>query len=210
MFSLQKFFGKDPRFFELFEQGAKEAYKAAAALNMILGESSSPADIQSLREARRNSKELNEEIHTLMIKTFVTSLDREDIAALSTALYKILKPIEKFVERYQIASSFIKGTAFKGQAESIVEAVFKVSEMVKLIKSSGNLEKARRLNSALQQAEADADELELNLLKALYSDKSIDAKEMFLIKDLYDLLEKCVDRCRDVGNVIMHIVLKNS
>jgi uncharacterized protein Yka (UPF0111/DUF47 family) len=30
------------------------------------------------------------------------------------------------------------------------------------------------------------------------------------LKDLYELLEKIIDRCRDVGNVISQIVLKNS
>jgi uncharacterized protein Yka (UPF0111/DUF47 family) len=30
------------------------------------------------------------------------------------------------------------------------------------------------------------------------------------LKDLYDLLEKVIDRCRDAGNVIVQIVLKNS
>jgi uncharacterized protein Yka (UPF0111/DUF47 family) len=30
------------------------------------------------------------------------------------------------------------------------------------------------------------------------------------LKDLYDLLEKVIDRCRDAGNVIAQIVLKNS
>jgi hypothetical protein len=29
-------------------------------------------------------------------------------------------------------------------------------------------------------------------------------------KDLYDLLEKGTDRCRDVGNDVFRIVLKNS
>jgi hypothetical protein len=27
---------------------------------------------------------------------------------------------------------------------------------------------------------------------------------------LYELMEKVIDRCRDAGNVVMHIVLKNS
>jgi uncharacterized protein Yka (UPF0111/DUF47 family) len=31
-----------------------------------------------------------------------------------------------------------------------------------------------------------------------------------LVKDLFELLEKAIDRCRDVGNVIYSIVLKNS
>jgi uncharacterized protein Yka (UPF0111/DUF47 family) len=31
-----------------------------------------------------------------------------------------------------------------------------------------------------------------------------------IIRDLYKLMEKVIDRCRDTGNVVMHIVLKNS
>jgi len=29
-------------------------------------------------------------------------------------------------------------------------------------------------------------------------------------RDLFELLEKAIDRCRDAGNVIYHIALKNS
>jgi hypothetical protein len=31
-----------------------------------------------------------------------------------------------------------------------------------------------------------------------------------MLKDLYELLEKVMDRCRDVGNVIANTVLKHS
>jgi uncharacterized protein Yka (UPF0111/DUF47 family) len=34
--------------------------------------------------------------------------------------------------------------------------------------------------------------------------------QVVVLKDLYELLEKIIDRCRDAGNVISHIVLKNS
>jgi uncharacterized protein Yka (UPF0111/DUF47 family) len=30
------------------------------------------------------------------------------------------------------------------------------------------------------------------------------------MKDLYELLEKIFDRCRDAGNVISHVALKHS
>ncbi|MFN9284693.1 MAG: pit accessory protein, partial [Planctomyces sp.] len=36
------------------------------------------------------------------------------------------------------------------------------------------------------------------------------AHKTVLLKDLFDLLEKVIDRCRDAGNVVTHIVLKNS
>jgi uncharacterized protein len=31
-----------------------------------------------------------------------------------------------------------------------------------------------------------------------------------VLRDLFELLEKLIDRCRDAGNVIFQIVLKNS
>ena len=37
-----------------------------------------------------------------------------------------------------------------------------------------------------------------------------DASRLILRKDLFELLEKAIDRCRDAGNVIYAIVLKNS
>jgi hypothetical protein len=30
------------------------------------------------------------------------------------------------------------------------------------------------------------------------------------LKDIYELMEKVIDRCHDTGNVVMYIVLKNS
>jgi len=31
-----------------------------------------------------------------------------------------------------------------------------------------------------------------------------------VLKDIYELMEKVIDRCHDAGNIVMHIVLKNS
>jgi uncharacterized protein Yka (UPF0111/DUF47 family) len=46
-------------------------------------------------------------------------------------------------------------------------------------------------------------------LKDLYNSPH-DAISVVALKDLYDLLEKVIDRCRDAGNIIVQIVLKNS
>ena len=61
----------------------------------------------------------------------------------------------------------------------------------------------------MQELESDADKNLLEHLRALYSSEQ-DARLIIFWKDLYDLMEKCTDRCRDVGNVIFHIALKNS
>jgi uncharacterized protein Yka (UPF0111/DUF47 family) len=65
----------------------------------------------------------------------------------------------------------------------------------------------KELNKKLQQIEGDADKYILALLKDLYQG-SHDPLRVIMLRDLYDLLEKVVDRCRDAGNVLSHIVLK--
>ena len=68
---------------------------------------------------------------------------------------------------------------------------------------------AKEINGRLQQVEAEADSLVLETLRDLYSGKH-DATKVLALKDLYELLEKVVDRCRDAGNIVTHIVLKSS
>ena len=55
----------------------------------------------------------------------------------------------------------------------------------------------------------DADKAVLELLRDVYQGQH-PAHKTVLLKDLFDLLEKVIDRCRDAGNVVTHIVLKNS
>ena len=54
-----------------------------------------------------------------------------------------------------------------------------------------------------------ADALVLGYLKEIYSG-SMDPIKAMAMRDLYDLLEKVIDRCRDACNVTSQIVLKNS
>jgi uncharacterized protein Yka (UPF0111/DUF47 family) len=67
----------------------------------------------------------------------------------------------------------------------------------------------REQNDRLQYIEGEADKLMLELYLGLYSGRH-DSVKVVMLKDLYELLEKVIDRCRDVGNILYHIVLKHS
>jgi uncharacterized protein Yka (UPF0111/DUF47 family) len=47
-------------------------------------------------------------------------------------------------------------------------------------------------------------------LRDLYTRTDTDARQVVFWKDIFELLEKGVDRCRDAGYVVFHIILKNS
>ena len=71
------------------------------------------------------------------------------------------------------------------------------------------MEKIKAHNDRLQVIEGEADKLMIELLRELYTSNHNPVQVVFL-KDIFELLEKVADRCRDTGNVISHVVLKNS
>jgi uncharacterized protein Yka (UPF0111/DUF47 family) len=72
-----------------------------------------------------------------------------------------------------------------------------------------DLEKVKALNDKLQFLEGEADNHMASLYKELFGGKH-EPMQVIALKDLYELLEKVIDRCRDAGNVIAHIALKHS
>ena len=130
---------------------------------------------------------------------------------LSAALYKIPKTVEKIAERFIISAPLVKGTDFTQHMQLMDSATQHVVSLVKLLRGLGSrkLEEAKQLNSELQRVEGDADKLILEILKDLYSGRH-EATKVIALKDIYELLEKVIDRCRDAGNVVTHIVLKNA
>ncbi len=209
MISLAKLFGKSDRFFELLASSAKSAHQSIEALARLLKESNGNVSLAELAVARRNEKRNSEIISEELVKVFITALDREDIEALSKALYRIPKTVEKFGERYEIVHHLMKPEDFAPQMAIAQEAALVVVRMVDMLAKSPKLEDIKAENDKMQELEGRADQLVLGYLKEIYSG-SMDPIKAMAMRDLYDLLEKVIDRCRDSGNVVSQIVLKNS
>jgi uncharacterized protein Yka (UPF0111/DUF47 family) len=209
MFSLQQLFGKGDKFYRLLEEAAEEAHESVRLVIHFIQSPRNTKNLDDLVLLRRKEKKIAEQISTELVKTFVTGLEREDIEALSLALRKIPKTAEKFAERLVLAAPHLTGVDFSRQAEMMEKSTEVILAMVKQLRDMQHLEKLKEMNDKLQYIEGEADNLMLELLKDLYSGK-YDAIRAIVIRDLYELMEKVVDRCRDAGNVVMHIMLKNS
>lgn len=209
MFSLQTIFGKGDKFFGLLQASADAAGLAAQALVRMFDSKSKSPSLDEFALARQREKELSEQISQALVQTFVIALEREDIEALSAALYKVTKSISKFAERYSLAADRLDDIDFASRAAMLEKATEVISEMVGQLRKGMNLEAMKKLNDRLQAIESEADRLMLDLYRVLYSGQ-YDPIKILLLKDLFELLEKAIDRCRDAGNVAYRIVLKNS
>ena len=209
MISLQKLLGKEEKFFDLLEASAEEARASVQLLIHLLNAPQQNANLDEFKLLRRKDKKITEQITEALCRTFVTPLEREDIEALSRALYKIPKTVEKVGELMLICPEHLRVGDFTQQVRMLDQATEAVLQMVKALREKLNLDKMKELNDRLQFVEGEADKLFLSLTRELYSGKH-DPLKVIVQKDLYALLEKVVDRCRDAGNIIFQIVLKYS
>jgi len=136
-------------------------------------------------------------------------MEREDIEALSSALYRITKNIEKIGERLLIIPKQINADQFTRQIKMIENAVDSVVTMVMSLRAKTHIEKFSDTYERLQTIEGEADKLMVALLGELYRG-DIDVRNVLILKDVYELIEKVIDRCRDAGNVVFQVVLKYS
>lgn len=208
MISLQKMMSKDDALFDLLQASAEEGAVSVQALKRILANPSITPTLDDFVASRRKDNAITNEIGELLVRTFVTSIEREDIEELSNALYKIPKTIEKFAERYVITAPMVRDADFTKQIAMLEEATAIVLTIVKELKRS-SIRNIAAQNAKLQTLESAADDLLLESLRVLYSGQ-YGPMQAIALKDLHELLERVFDRCRDAGNIISRIALKNS
>jgi uncharacterized protein Yka (UPF0111/DUF47 family) len=209
MFSLQTIFGKGDKFYGLLEASAAAARESTRALVELLSAPPPQRSLEKFKLARHREKNLQAQISQELVNTFVTALEREDIDALSNTLYKIPKIVEKFAERYMLAVDRLGDMEFTPRAIMLERACEVIEEMVGLLRKGMNIDTSKALNDKMQAIEAEADRLILELYRETYAGET-DPMRYLILKDLYELLEKAIDRCRDAGNVVHQVVLKNS
>ena len=207
--NLRQLLGHDDKFFNLLESSARQAQESVQLLVNMLKDLETAPSLDDFVQARRKDKKITEEITEELCKTFVTPLEREDIEALSIALYKIPKTVEKFSEKFILCHNHIKEVDFARQLKILEQTTETVAEMVKKLRIRAHLETMKDQNTRLHYLEGEADKLMLALVKELYSGKH-DPLKIIITLDLYETLERIIDRCRDAGNVIFQIVLKYS
>ena len=81
--------------------------------------------------------------------------------------------------------------------------------MVRELRRGTSVEEIKRHNAELQHIEGEIDKMMIEFLRGLYYAPYHAGKVLFL-RDLYELLERVTDRCRDAGNILTQIVLKTA
>ncbi|TXH65911.1 MAG: DUF47 family protein, partial [Lysobacteraceae bacterium] len=199
MFSLQTIFGSGQQFYGLLDEAAAAAHESAQALHSMMKVTDRQPALDAFKLARQRERAASDKIGKALVDSFITPIEREDIEALGSALYKIPKQIEKFADRYSLAIRHLEGIDFAPRAAMLEQAATVVTEMVRELRDMDS-DKMTALNEKLRSIENEADRLMLELYREIYSGK-LDSLQMFLLKEFFEILEKAIDRCREAGVV---------
>ena len=208
MFSLQTIFGQGKQFYALLNEAAVAAHDSTRALHDMLKAPERTPGLEEFKIARQRERVASDKINQALVDSFITPIEREDIEALGSALYKIPKQVEKFADRYSLATRHLEHIDFAPRAAMLEQASAVVVKMVHELRNL-KLEPMKALNDQLRSIENEADRLMLELYRDIYSGR-LDNLQMFLLKEFFEILEKAIDRCREAGVVAYEIVLKNS
>lgn len=164
---------------------------------------------QKIASVRLESKELVARVSLEVSLSFVTPFDREDIQAFCEHLYKIPKTIDKIRERLELHDIASENGDFARQVDLIVQEAAAMEEIVTALTHKRGQKTIVDKVAQLHTLEADGDEVLGDLLKNLFKGNR-DVRDLILRKDIYDMLEKVLDRYRDAAAVALQIILKHS
>ena len=202
---------KEDRFFDLFERHAATLVDGAAALRALLdGTEAIPAACAAIAAHEDKADAITRDALLAVRRTFITPFDRGDIQALVTALDDAIDQMLKTAKAVQLFEVTAFEPAMREMASVIQEAASVVAEALpKLRALNENATALNTLTERVIQLEGRADDLHNSGLKALFKVSRQDPMAFLVGSELYDHLEKIMDRFEDVANQISSILVEH-
>jgi uncharacterized protein len=201
---------REERFFELFTRHAEVTLAGAVALRAVLNGSKDVAEgCREISQHEGEADELTRQVLTALRRTFITPLDRGDITDLITSMDDAIDQMNQTAKVITLFELRAFDRPMQDMGEIIVQAADLTLEAVKLL---GSLTReSNRLNALTEEIiriEEQADQLHDQGRKELFLSQS-SAIAFVIGTEVYDHLEKVVDRLEDVANEISAIVIES-
>lgn len=153
----------------------------------------------------------DEVMHTLfdrLSRTFITPLDREDIARLAHSLDEVIDAVYAATTRFVLFDIPAPTQEMMDFADILEKQVAELVQGLNSLRKPSTMAKVILPHSVeMHRLENDADRLLYRITADLF--KGDDAIHIMKYKELYEYLEFATDSCEDVANVLQDIVRKH-
>jgi predicted phosphate transport protein (TIGR00153 family) len=204
---------KEERFFALFDRHAQTLVDGAQALRKVLQGGDDVVDsCRQVMEFENQADGIARDVLLLTRRSFITPFDRSDIQDLIGSLDDAIDQMQKTAKAILLfeVGSFEPQMAQMG--DIIVQAAALTTQAVSLLGSlRQQAGKLHTLTEEIVRLEDNADGLHDLGIKALYvKHRAGNAMDYIVGIEIYDHLEKVMDRFEDVANRISGIVIEQA
>jgi len=199
---------KEDKYFNMFNHMASQMMECALLLQKLFSDFDNRiAYADKIKEVEHNCDLLTHEIIKKLNQTFITPIDREDIHALASGMDDIVDAIEYTAKRIILYRVEEPTGHARRMADVLVRIVASLENAVMSLENNG--EQVLKECVIIHGLENEGDTYHHEAVDELFSHE-INPITLLKMKELYAKMERTIDKCEDVSNVLEAIVLKNA
>jgi predicted phosphate transport protein (TIGR00153 family) len=203
---------KEERFFDLFAAHSRTLVSGAEALRALLdGGDAVERNFQLVMDREHEADAITRDILIAVRRTFITPFDRGAIKELITSMDNSIDQMQKTAKAVMIFELREFTPQMREMGDQIKRCAELVQEAIPLLQSiSREASRLGEITEEISRLEGQADELHEQGLKELFQRYRLSDPMGFITgNEVYDHLEKVVDRFDDVANVIHATVIEH-
>lgn len=207
---LGRIFPQEFGFFDLFNKSADVMVEAAHHLRQLgHNQGDRESHVRSIKDLEHQADSFTHETMTMLHKTFITPLEREDIHELIKRMDDILDFMDATAQRVMLYELTDFPESFRKLVDVTADSCGLVRDVVKGLKNMKNQDEMLKICVEINRLENDADHLLRSAVAHLFREEQ-DLRRLIKLKEVFELLETVTDRCEDVANVVESIILEHA
>lgn len=204
------FIPREEKFFDLFEESARNLVRGAGLLAELIGKWENIEEkAREISELEHHGDNITHRIIAQLHATFVTPIDREDIAQLAERMDDVMD----FIEGAAVAMLIyeVKRPTERAQelADILVRTTSEVSAALPRLRRRNQLNKIPEHCIEINRLENEADRVVRAALTELFHDQ-VDLADVIKWREIYEHMETATDRCEDIANVLEGVMIKRA
>jgi len=202
---------RDDRFFELFAAHSHVTVAGAHALRALLeGGDVVPKYYRVVMDREHDADNVTRDVLIAVRRSFITPFDRGAIKDLITAMDDTIDQMQKTAKAVMLFDIRSFTPEMKTMGDAVVKCALLVEEAIPLLRSiSQEVARINVITEQIGRIEGEADDLHNVGVRALFEQHRIDPMGFITGNEVYDHLEKVVDRFDDVANELQGVVIEH-
>ncbi|MEO6725999.1 MAG: DUF47 family protein [Blastocatellia bacterium] len=199
---------REEKYFSLFNNLASHLTESAKLLQNLFSDFDNRASYaEQIKVVEHKCDDITHEIIKKLNQTFITPIDREDIHALASGLDDIVDAIEYTAKRIILYHVTQSTEHARKMSDVMVRLTAHLQTAVGALGNNGEQVLADCV--AIHTLENEGDVYHHQAVEKLFAEEK-DPITIIKMKEIYEKMERMIDKAEDVGNVLEAIVLKNA